>query len=176
MVTNVGFRVTGMYFGAADSVTGEIRVDVDKEIPTVYDVMVEVAKKVQRADVPGVSGFTFDPIFPSETDSLNSITVQYTSAPKADYDAGVYFLQENKMSNPIHVFQYYLFTQNFRQKNNNNKTVNFNQIPPENEPRIESNDIVVWRQVAIMQGANGLKRVKSEMFRGMRGLSNKGRA
>ena len=170
MPSNVGFRVTGMYFGAGDSVTDTIRVDVPNDNPTVYDVMVEVVKKVNAGGVPGVGGFTFDPIFPSDMDSLNSITVEYSAAPKSPYNEGIYFLQENKMSNPIHVFQYYIFDAEFKQKNNNNQTANFNAPP---DAPIVDNDIVIWRQVAIMQGANGFRRVRADMSRAMQGLKSK---
>lgn len=71
-----------MYFGAEQSITNEIRVDVAKEKPTVYDVMLEVVKKVTKGGVDGVSGFTFEPLFPSPEETLSSITIQYTEAPK----------------------------------------------------------------------------------------------
>ena len=45
MPSNIGFRITGMFFGASDAVTREIRVNVPNPTPTVYDVMVEVVKK-----------------------------------------------------------------------------------------------------------------------------------
>ena len=171
MPSNIGFRITGMFFGASDAVTREIRVNVPNPTPTVYDVMVEVVKKVTAGGVTGVSGFTFDPIFPSSTDSLNSFTIKYTAAPKSAYGPGVYFLQENKMGNPIYVFQYYIFDKNFVQKNNNNQTAQFNAAP---DVPIVDDDIVVWRQVAIMQGANGVNRVVSEMASTMAGLREKG--
>jgi hypothetical protein len=171
MPTNIGFRVTGMFFGATSSITKEVRVDVPNPSPTVYDVMIEVVKKVTSNGVPGVSGFTFDPIFPSASDSLNSITIQYTVSPKSPYGSGIYFLQENKMGNPIYVFQYYIFDQNFVQKNNNNQTARFNAAP---DVPIADNDIIVWRQVAILQGANGVNRVASEMASAMTGLREKG--
>jgi hypothetical protein len=171
MPTNIGFRVTGMYFGAKDSVTQEIRVDVQKPNPTVYDVMIEVVKKVQMGAVPGVSTFIFDPAFPSESDSLKSFTVVYDGAPKVPYNAGVYFLQENKMVNPIYVFQYYIFDSSLIQKNNNNKTKNFNEPP---DVPIVDNDIIVWRQVAIMQGANGQNKVLSDAKKAINGLRDGG--
>jgi hypothetical protein len=171
MPTNIGFRVTGMYFGAKDSVTQEIRVDVLKPNPTVYEVMIEVVKKVQTGVVPGVSTFIFDPAFPSESDSLKSFTIVYDEAPKSPYNAGVYFLQENKMVNPIYVFQYYIFDSNLAQKNNNNKTKNFNESP---DSPIVDDDIIVWRQVAIMQGANGQNRVLSDAMKAINGLRDGG--
>ena len=170
MPLNIGFRITGMFFGAKDSVTKEIRVDVPKDNPTVYDVMVEVVKKVNRGEVSGVSGFLFDPIFPSEIDSLKSVTLQYSSAPKEPYEAGTYFLQENKMGNPIYVFQYYIFDKDFKQKNDNNKTKNFNQTP---DDTIVDNDTVIWRQIAIMQGKNGNNQINNIMKKTMKNLTDK---
>lgn len=171
MPLNVGFRVTGMYFGAKESITQEIRVDVVKTNPTVYDVMIEVVKKVQTGGVPGVETFIFDPAFPAESDSLKSFTIVYNQAPKAPYNAGVYFLQENKMVNPVYVFQYYIFDSTFVQKNNNNKTKNFNESP---DVEIVDNDTIVWRQVAIMQGANGQNRVLSDAIKAINGLRDGG--
>ena len=171
MPTNVGFRITGMYFGSEKATTNEIRVDVASATPTVYEVMVEVTKKVAGGGVSGVDGFLFDPLFPSPNDSLKSFTIKYSLPPKAPYAFGVYFLQENKMGNPVYVWQYYIFDKNYKQKNNDNNTAKFNASP---DAPIENDDVIVWRQVAIMQGPNGGNLIAADMASGMSGLRQRG--
>ena len=169
MPNNIGFRVTGMYLGASDSVTGEIRVDIDKDNPTVYDVMVAVVHKVKNGDVPGVSEFSFTPTFPRPKDGLDSITVNYTQPPKTQYSPGTYFLADTESGNPAQVFQYYIFDKDFKQKNNNGVSKRFNEAP--DKPIVEG-DTIVWRQLSILQGPIESPRVKRRLAREFAALTS----
>ncbi|MEM9080050.1 MAG: hypothetical protein AAGC74_05095 [Verrucomicrobiota bacterium] len=162
MPKNIGFRVTGMYLGGSPGSQSEIRLDIEKDNPTVYDVMVEVSKKINGGDYgQKIKSFGFSPTFPTEFDSLNSITAEYGEDPfGGKYREGIYRLEESKSSNPVNVLQYYIFDEEFRQKNNNNRTRNFNQTP---DVEIKDNYTIVWRQLSILTGPNGNNRIASEL-------------
>ena len=160
MPINVSVRVVGNYFGAKASITKTVTVSVAQANPNVYDVMVEVSKAVRAGSVPGTANFSFDPPFPSPTDMLNSITVEYTTAPKTGLDTGVYFLQEIKTGNPDFVFQYYIYDKNHVQKNFDSIFHPFKSPPP---VPIADGDTIAWRLVAILHSANRSRRVMAEM-------------
>ena len=92
--------------------------------------------------------------------SLNSFTVDYEKAPKAGLDSGIYFLDESVGGNPVHVFQYYIFDKDGKQKNNNGLTRFFNEAPDDD---IEDDDVIVWMQVAILEASNGNRFVAAKM-------------
>jgi hypothetical protein len=169
MPKSIGFRIVGMYFGACDAATGKIVVDVAKQRPTVYDVMVAVLAKVSAGQVPGVANFSFSPIQPAPHEDLASVTIEYTGSPKPKrgYLAGTYFLQDNQMSNPARVFQYYVFDENNVQLNNTNFDIPFNDDPGF---EIKDNYTIVWRQVSILQGPISSPRVVSKATRAAKSL------
>jgi hypothetical protein len=166
---NVKFRVLGIYFGSypgdADSVTGEIAVDV-ADNPTVYDVMKAVAIKAAAGVIPGVRLFGFTPIFAAPGQEIDSITVEFTEPPRRDrpYAEGIYILEDSKTTNPNRVLQYYIVDPKGVQKNRNNRTATFTSPP---DAQILDGDTVIWRQVSISVGPNGSFRAKSLAQRGL---------
>lgn len=166
---NVKFRVLGIYFGSypgdADSVTGEIAVDV-ADNPTVYDIMKAVAIKAAAGGVPGVRLFGFTPIFAAPEQEIDSITVEFTEPPRRrrPYAEGIYILEDSKSTNPNRVLQYYIVDPTGVQKNRNNRTATFT-CPP--DAQILDGDTVIWRQVSICVGPNGSFRTKSLAQRGL---------
>ncbi len=168
MIT-VKFRVLGIYFGSypgdANSVTGEIAVEVI-ENPTVYDVMKAVAIKAAAGGISGVRLFGFSPVFAAPGQEIDSITVEFTEAPRRNrpYPEGIYVLEDSKSTNPNRVLQYYIVDAAGAQKNRNNNTAVFTSAP---DAPIEAGDTIIWRQVSICVGPNGSFRSKSLAQRGL---------
>ncbi|ADG69019.1 hypothetical protein Plim_3205 [Planctopirus limnophila DSM 3776] len=154
MSIKIGFRVTGMFFGSAKPIV----VEIDNPKSSVRDVMLKVSKLVEEGGVPGVESFIFSPRNPSDAETLSSITIKYSEGPNGVYSPGTYHLEENLMGNPILAFQFYHFRANMQQVNNNNRTNTFGEPI---EDIFKDGDIIIWRQIAILQAPNGLRQVES---------------
>ena len=159
---NVNFRVTGMYLGASDNISPKnkerfLTVEV-KENPTVLDIMKAVSKKASFGLIPNVEFFVFSPSTPSVNDSINAIYVKYKNDLNKNLKAGLYVLQDNFQTNPITTFQYYIYDENFKQLNNNNRSKTFGDHPDE---EIKDQYTVIIRQVSILTGDRKSTRLNS---------------
>lgn len=142
----VNFRVTGMYLGNSPRQEGFLTIEV-KPKPTVYDIMKAFSKMAHNNKNPYVKSFVFSPARPSAGDTINAIYIDYKKPPRTYLKKGLYVLQDNSTTNPITTFQYYIYDENFKQLNNNNKSKKFSEMP---DVEIKNDYTVIIRQVSIL--------------------------
>lgn len=145
MKIKVNFRVTGMYFGRNTAFDNDaVIVEVDEK-PTVLDLLVAAKKLVDNKTFPTIDSFDF-----CDSTNLQSITAKYNVAPHARRNLGTYTMKEEIIGNKSLVFQYYIYDQDFKQLNNNNRTRAFNQAP---DAEIKDQYSVVIRQIVILNNS-----------------------
>lgn len=175
----VTFRVVGLYFGASNGVgqnppkpdpfsgtDGEVVVDLpDGSKPTVFDVMKQVQADAAAGKIPNVLAFAFSPAAPSENDFIKEISVVYDKLPPMTSGSGsgpyTFKMTDDADATMSHELQYYIFKTNksgqYVQLNNNNITRPFGG-KPDDGAEIVNGTSVVWRQVTILNQANGSPR------------------
>jgi hypothetical protein len=163
LLTTVNFRVVGVYLGSVPgdppdkNTTGDVRVTVFGNDPSVKRIVDAVERKANRGSVTGVSGFRYATRTTSSGDQiLDEVEVEYTRSPKRQrgYPPGTYALRQQLSRDPQRVFQYYVYdveprsgqADAVRRKNTDNTFVPFDQ-PPTNG--IDDGDYVVWRLLTI---------------------------
>ena len=149
---NVKFRVTGMYVGSTPKENREIIVSVD-ENPTILDVMNAVSKAAAAGKLKNLVRFEFEPKNPQHGESIKAIKAVFRDLIKVHRPAGNYVLVDDRDSNPIKTFQYYIFDREFRQLNNDGLSIRFGQ-PQKLETKIRDGYTVVIRQVLILREEN----------------------
>jgi hypothetical protein len=150
----VNFKVTGLYLGinrpSKYNQNPQVLVDVNAN-PSVYDIMQAASIKINSGAVPSVTSFVFTPAQPLGSEDLAAIFVTYDDSRADKRDAGTYMLKDEYSSNITSTFQYYIYDENFKQLNIDNKFMPFN-LPPEQAAEIKDGYTVVIRQVNIANG------------------------
>ena len=150
---NVNFRVIGMYVGSTPRESREIIVSVD-ENPTVVDIMRAVSREAAAGRLGNLVRFEFEPENPQPRESIQSIKAVFSNLIKHGRTAGNYILVDDRDSNPIKTFQYYIYDREFRQLNNDGLSIRFGEYQ-KLETKIRDGYTVVIRQVLILQDSNG---------------------
>ena len=145
---NVKFRVTGIYVGSTPKEKREIIVSV-KENPTVFDIMNAVSNDAKGGKLGNLESFTFLPTNPGEKDSIKEIQAKFKKEIKDHRLSGTYKLIDDSTSNPYKTFQYYIYDRDFKQLNNDGKTIKFAQ-KQSLETKIRDGYTVVIRQICIL--------------------------
>ncbi|MEM1181597.1 MAG: hypothetical protein AAGM22_24855 [Acidobacteriota bacterium] len=160
---SVRFRIVGIYFGATykNAVTQEIKVSVPAN-PTVAQVMEAAALEAVRGQIPGVTSFLFSPAAPTPDEFCESVSVDYNKSPNGRLDSGLYRLQQSEEAFQEQILQYYIFDENFVQKNTKNEQAPFGGPPP---VEIEDGDLVLWRMVTIATKPINSSRAKGRQNR-----------
>lgn len=161
---NVNFRVVGMYLGSNKANADRSVVVEVEDNPSVFDVMKAVAKKYANGNDAKIDFFSFTPTNPSPGEDIVTIFVNYKEAPIEGRAPGLYVLSDSSSTNPITTFQYYIFDQDFVQKNNNNSFIPFSE-KPEPESEIKNGYSVIIRQVSILTGPNNARLLASRASR-----------
>ena len=149
---NVKFRVTGMYVGSTPKENREIIVSVD-ENPTVLDIMRAVSREAAAGRLGNLVRFEFEPENPKTLDSINSIKAAFIDLMNNRPPAGNYVLVDDRDSNPIKTFQYYIYDREFRQLNNDGLSIRFGESQ-KLDTKIRDGYTVVIRQVLILKKGN----------------------
>lgn len=164
-ITVVNFRIVGIYLGSVPgkppdkNTTGDIKVLLFDNNPTVKDVMNAVQREANQGNITGVSGFRYSTkTMSSGRQILDRVEVDYTQSPKPSrgYADGTYVLQQQINQDPQQVFQYYIYdveprggqgrADAVRRKNTDNNFIGFNRQPKNS---INDGDYVVWRLLTI---------------------------
>jgi len=166
----VNFRVTGLYLGinkpSKYNQNPQVVVDVNAN-PSVYEIMQAVSIKVKSKAIPSVTSFVFTPATPKGPEDIAAIFVTYDDTRADKRQKGTYMLKDEYSSNITSTFQYYIYDENFKQLNIDNKFISFN-VKPDPAAEIKDGYTVVIRQVNIANGpvnSNFIQKKVAKLFK-----------